>query len=204
MLGNTVSITRFKAVDSAQVTDALVRQVPDLLKQYAFCPIDKTAEERSFGWANYDDQTDLEWLLSPPEKGEFITFGLRVDVRKIPASTMKLHVHQAVAKELEQAKEQGKQFVSRDRKREIKEQVMLRLRAKTVPQPAFFPIVWAPSVNRIYLCGGSAKIISMFMDYFQLTFEMPIEPLTGFFMAHEVLDDEQIEKVESLDPTIFI
>ena len=75
-------MTRFRIAES--VTRELLNEVPQRLKQFAFLPIDDIAEERGWGWANIDDMLDTEWKASPPEKGEFFAFTLRVDRRRIP------------------------------------------------------------------------------------------------------------------------
>ena len=116
---------------------------------------------------------------------------------------LKKHYTIALNKELAHNKEQGKNFVSRDRKREVKEQVTLRLRARTLPIPAMFDIIWNPPANRIYLTTTNSKVRDLFEDYFTLTFDLHLEPLTPFFMALDVLGEDAAPKLENLDPTIF-
>jgi hypothetical protein len=166
--------------------------------------IDGTADERAFGWANIDDMLDMNWTVSPPEKANYFAFSLRLDTRRIPPSVLKKHNTIAVNKELAHNKEQGKNFVSRDRKREIKEQVALRLRARTLPIPAVFDIIWNPTTNRIYLSTTNAKVRSLFEDHFTLTFDLHLEPLTPFFMAMDILGEDAAPRLENLDPTIFV
>ena len=150
------------------------------MNKFCFVDIDATADERSFGWSNVDDMLDMNWTQSPPEKAEYFTFGLRLDTRRIPPAVLKKHCTIALNKELEHNKEQGKNFVSRDRKRELKEQVTLRLRARTLPIPAMFDVIWNPPANRIYLTTTNSKVRDLFEDYFTLTFDLHLEPLTPF------------------------
>lgn len=202
ILSASLGVTRYRIIE--EVPQDLLQQVPEKLTQFAFVDIDGTADERSFGWANMDDMLDVNWAQSPPEKAEYFTFGLRLDTRRIPPSVLKKHFTIALNKELEHNKEQGKNFVSRDRKRELKEQVTLRLRARTFPIPAMFDIIWNPSANRIYLTTTNSKVRALFEDYFALTFDLHLEPLTPFFMAMETLGEEAAPRLESLEPTIFV
>ena len=202
ILSASLGLTRYRIIED--VPDELLRQVPEKLQQFCMVDIDGTADERSFGWTNMDDMLDMNWTQSPPEKGEFLTFSLRLDTRRIPPSVLKKHNAIALNKELAHNKEQGKNFVSRDRKREIKEQVTLRLRARSLPIPAVFDIVWNPSENRIYLDTTNAKVCALFEDHFALTFDLHLEPLTPFFMAMDVLGEDAAPKLENLDPTIFV
>lgn len=202
ILAASCGLTRYRIIE--EVTDDMLRQVPEKLKQFKFIDIDDTAEERSFGWTNFDDMLDMEWTQSPPEKADYFAFGLRLDTRRIQPAVLKKHFQIALNKEMQQVKEQGKNFVSRDRKREIKEQVTLRLRAKSLPIPAVFDVVWDPDKNRIYIDTTNAKALALFEDHFSMTFDLHLEPLTPFFLAMDILGEEAAEKLENLDPTIFI
>jgi len=202
ILSASLGLTRYRIIED--VPKDLLQQIPEKLNKFCFVDIDATADERSFGWSNIDDMLDMNWTQSPPEKAEYFTFGLRLDTRRIPPAVLKKHYTIALNKELEHNKEQGKNFVSRDRKRELKEQVTLRLRARTLPIPAMFDIIWNPASNKIYLTTTNSKVRALFEDYFTLTFDLNLEPLTPFFMAMDVLGEDAAPKLENLDPTIFV
>ena len=137
----STSFTRFTIVDN--VPNETYENLLDKLKQFAVIDIDEVAEERSYGWTNFDDMLDTAWERSIPQKGAYITFSLRLDTRRIPPAVQKKYVSIALRQEEERVQEQGKKFVSRDRKKEIIEQVKLRLRARFLPVPAEFLVVWA-------------------------------------------------------------
>lgn len=202
ILSASLGLTRYRIIE--EVPQELLSEIPEKLQQFCFVDIDATADERSFGWTNIDDMLDMNWTQSPPEKAEYFTFSLRLDTRRIPPAVLKKHNTIALNKELAHNKEQGKNFVSRDRKKEIKEQVTLRLRARTFPIPASFDVIWNPSVNRVYLTTTNAKVRALFEDYFALTFELHLEPLTPFFQAMEVMGEDAAPKLENLEPTIFV
>ncbi len=95
--------------------------------------------------------------------------------------------------------------MSRDRKREVKEQVTLRLRARSLPIPAVFDVIWNPTANRIYLDTTNPKMRALFEDYFTLTFDLHLEPLTSFFMAMDILGEKAAPPVGKIStPTIFV
>jgi DNA recombination-dependent growth factor C len=202
ILSASLGLTRYRIIE--EVPRDLLQEVPEKLRKFGFVDIDATADERSFGWTNIDDMLDMNWTQSPPEKAEFFAFALRLDTRRIPPAVLKKHTTIALNKELEHNKEQGKNFVSRDRKREIKEQVTLRLRARTLPIPAVFDIVWNPRTNRLILATTNAKVRALFEDHFALTFDLHLEPLTPFFMAMDILGEDAAPRLEHLDPTIFV
>jgi hypothetical protein len=202
MLQASVSLTRYRVVEQPEPSS--LADVPRLLREYAFRDIDDTTDERSFGWANFDDMLDTQWRESPPEKGDYFAFSLRLDTRRIQPAVLKKHVQIAMKDELAKAKEQGRNFVGRDRKKEIKEQVALRLRARSLPIPAVFPVVWDPAANRIYFESTNAKAKSLFEDLFTDTFGLNLEPLTPFFMAVEHLGEDAVGRLENLEITSFV
>ncbi|MDD3312184.1 recombination-associated protein RdgC [Pseudodesulfovibrio sp.] len=202
ILAASLGLTRYRIIE--EVPSELLSQVPEKLRQSCFVDIDGTADERSFGWTNIDDMLDVNWTQSPPEKAAYFAFKLRLDTRRISPAVLKKHLTIEINKELARNKEQGKNFVSRDRKREIKEQVTLRLRARTLPVPAVFDVIWNPPANRVYLDTTNAKVRALLEDYFALTFDLHLEPLTPFFAAMDALGEEAAPRLESLDPTIFV
>lgn len=202
ILSASLGLTRYRIIE--EVPDTLLQQVPERLTQNGFIDIDNTAEERSFGWTNIDDFLDVNWAVSPPEKSEYFTFSMRLETRRVQPAVLRKHYQIALNAELARNKEQGKQFVSRDRKKELKEQVTLKLRARSLPVPAVFDVVWTPAQNRVYFDTTNAKARGLFEDLFVQTFELHLEPLAPFLMAMETLGEDSAEKLENLDPTIFV
>jgi len=203
ILSASLGLTRYRVVED--IPDSLWREAPKRLKDNAFRDIDATTDERSFGWCNIDNMLDVDWAESPPEKGHYLCFALRLDTRRIPPAVFKKHCMIALAKELEQAKAEGKAFISKDRRREIREQVMLRLRARSLPVPAVFDAVWNMQTGRVLFASTNAKAKTLFEDQFATSFGLTLEPLTPFFLAASMLGgDAAIPRLEALESTSFV
>ena len=144
----SVSFTRFKIADP--VPDSLWADIPARLKQFAFMDIDNLPDERSWGWVNFDDMLDEVWRTSPPEKGHYLTFSLRLDTRRVSPAVLKKQRTLALREEEEKAKQAGQKFVSRTRKKELFEAVKARLLARTLPIPAEFNVIWNRDSNIVY------------------------------------------------------
>ena len=82
----------------------------DRIRQFAFRSIDNLPDEKGYGFVNADDMFDLDWHTS--EKGHYVTFGFRVDVRKIPSIILKKHLNEMLKEERERLAAQGKKFIS--------------------------------------------------------------------------------------------
>ena len=91
------SFSRFAITDP--IPASLWPQIGDKLRQYSFKDIDNLPEERSWGWVNIDDMLDSEWITSPPEKGGYITFSLRLDTRRVSPAVLKKHTMLALREE---------------------------------------------------------------------------------------------------------
>ena len=200
-LSASCSITRFKLVDTAPAE--LLATVPTRLKQFAFQNIDDIPELRAFGWVNFDDMLDADWRTSPPEKGEYFTFSMRVDTRRVPPAVIKKDVRVAIGKEMERIRELGQKFVSRERKKELKEQVILRLRSRFVPVPEEINVAWEVNEGTVWLASTQPKVIDMFTERFTQTFDLHLEQMTPYGLALSMLDEDGAAALDNLEPTNF-
>ena len=198
----STSFTRFRIIDD--IPADLWASIPEKLRQYAFIDIDDIAEERAFGWTSFDDMLDTEWKQSPPEKGDFLTFSLRLDTRRIPPAVLRKHVRIALRDEEERIKELGKKFIGRERKKELQEQVKLRLMGRFLPIPAEFQVVWNMRSGRVYFASTQTKMIEMFLDLFTRTFELRLEQLLPYSLALAMFGEEISAKLDDVQSTKFI
>lgn len=202
LLGTSCSFTRFRIADS--VPQELWMNIPAKLKQFAFQDIDDIPEERAWGWTSFEDMLDTQWRSAPPEKGAYLAFALRLDTRRIPPAVLKKHVMIALREEEARIKEQGKKFIARDRKTELRDQVKLRLLGRFLPIPAIFDVVWATDSNIVYLASTQSKLIELFMNHFTLTFDLHLEPLTPYALAATLMDEASLSRLDNLEPTSFV
>lgn len=198
----SMSFTRYRI--EGEVPETLWPEIPDRLKRYAFQDIDHTADERSFGWVSIDDMLDPAWRSAPPEKGEFLTFALRLDTRRISAAVMKKHYTLALNDEQERAEKDGRKYVSRDRKRELKEQTRLKLMARSLPIPAVFDVIWSISSGTVYLASIQPKLRALFEDQFTLSFDLHLAPLTPYSLAADMMGETRQRLLDDYEPAIFV
>ena len=198
----STSFTRFRIVDD--IPKDLWPEILNKLRQFAMEDIDDLALERSFGWTNFDDMLDTKWRLTPPEKGEYITFSLRQDTRRIPPAVLKKHTRLALQAEEQRMAGLGQKFVSRDRRKEITEQVKLRLLGRFLPIPAEFQVVWSTANGQIYFGSTHGKVIDLFVEHFLKTFDLHLEQLQPYALAELLLGEKAESRLEYLEPTKFV
>ncbi len=200
-LSASCSFTRFRIID--EVPKDLWGQIPDKLKQFAFQDIDDVPLERGFGWTCFEDMLDMQWHTAPPQKGAYIVFSLRLDTRRVPSGVIKKHFALAMKDEKQGLMEQNKKFISRERKKELKEQVVLRLRNRFLPVPAEFNVLWATDTNTVWFASTQGKMIDMFTEYFTQTFDLHLEQMIPYNLAMTILDEAQLTHLDRLEPTHF-
>lgn len=201
-LSTSVGMTRYRIVEE-DIPSSLWVEIDERLRGHAFRDIDASAEERSFGWVSFENMLDADFVSAPPEKGQYLAFVLRLDTRRIPPAVVKKHLTIAMNEARQGMQEQGKKFMTKEQKLEIRDQVVLRLRARTLPIPACFDVLWDTMTNNVYLASVQPKLLELFEELFTHTFGLHLEPLTPYFLARQYLEDTQWSALDDLQPTIF-
>ncbi len=200
-LNSSCSFTRFAIVDP--VPADLWASIPDLLKKGAILDIDDLPELQADGWVCFDDYLDTEWVTAPPQKGDYLAFSLRLDIRRIPAGVVRKHLDKAIKQEKEDNARSGKKFISRERKKELKEQVVLKLRSRFLPVPGEFNVLWNTSTNEIWFASTQTKVKELFTTKFLNTFNLHLRELTPSALALQMLGGEKADDLNLLGPTQF-
>lgn len=202
-LSNSFSVTQFST--GGPIPQELQGQIPDKLKTLSFRDADDDPSfVVSFGWTNFDDLLDTEWAVSSPQKGFFFAFSFRIDERRVAPALLKKHLRLRMDKELEEIKSQGKRFISRERKRELKEEVLLRLRIRAMPVPQEYQVMWDSRTGHVYLATTKRKVIEVFKNFFDQTFQVELQEITPRVVASKfAVTEEQKEALENFEPTLF-
>ena len=196
-LNSSCSFTRFRVIDP--VPDGLWAEIPQLLKNGAFLDIDDTTEDQADGWVSFDDYLDTTWQAGPPQKGAYMAFSLRLDTRRIPAGVLRKHLVLALKREKAENEKNGKKFISRERRKELKELVQLSLRRRFLPVPGEFNVIWNTANNEIWFASTQEKVIELFAQRFLDTFKLHIEQLIPRYLALSMLGDAAEEAVHDAD-----
>lgn len=200
--GASCTFTRYRIVERIPADFRL--QIPERLRRRAFQDIDAFPDqERAWGWTSFDDMLDTEWNGAPPEKGAYLTFALRLETRRIPPSVIKKHLAVALRAEKQRIAEQGKNFISRERKKEIKEQLLLRLNKHFLPVPSLFDVIWATDSDMLFFASTQRKLLDLFEEYFTQSFELSLEQLTPYGLAATILNEHELDAVALLEATNF-
>lgn len=195
-LKRTTSFVRFRLNGISEDTK---KGFEEKLRQFAFVPIDETAEKKRYGWTSIDNAEDYAFAFSSPRKGKYLCFGFRYDERKIASAVLKRQIGIALDQERKELEKAGRKYISRERKKEIAEQAKLRILAKTLPVPAVFDVIWDTETDCIFFAGTGKKICDVFKAYFLHTLGRE-EARTVFMDAYSpaVLAETLIDRYENL------
>lgn len=176
-----LSVYRVDSSTLASITGERVRQ-------FAFRSIDDIPDEKGHGFVNADDMFDLGWHTSVPEKGHYVTFGFRVDIRKIPSIILKKHLSEMLKEERERMTAQGKKFISKNRKSELKDLCKNRLLSKMEPRPSMSGVAIDMATGLVYVASTSKPVLEIFEQYFKTAFGGELERLSPGTLAASVSD----------------
>ena len=199
-LRQSTSFTRFHI--SEEIPHSFWEEFPSLLKQYAFIDIDNTTQERSVGWVSFEDMLDTEFT-HPYTIGEYVVFAWRIDTRRLSPAIFRKYYTLRVREELSLLEQQGKRFLTKDRKIELKEQTRAMLFSKILPIPAHFEVVWDTRKNVLYFASVQKKVVDSFAEYFMRSFSIEITPVTPLQQAYIMLPSDRHHALEQLQSTDF-
>lgn len=188
ILNNTVSLCQFAVVGTAPAGD-LAAWVAESLAGNGFRSIEQTSEELSIGWVRLDDPQDGSFdNESACRHDHYLTFSLRRDQRRLPATLFKAYFDQAQDEFL--AANPSFNKVPKQKKEDLREAVRGMLLARTLPTPAIYNAVWDTRRNRVSFASLSKNVVDLFVDRFNKTFDglrlVPIHPMAR---AEEVVSD---------------
>ncbi len=172
LIKSSIPLTVYRAESSI-----LAHITTEKLKQFAFKSIDTVPEEKAWGFVNCDDMFDTKWNVSVPEKGPYMAFGFRVDVRRIAPAILKKHVAEKVREEIERLQTQGKKFLGKGRKGEIREQCKNFLLSKTEPRPSMYGVAVDMSSGLVYVASTSKSVLELFEKHMESAFGGELERL---------------------------
>ena len=138
----------------------------DAIRRFAFRSIDNTPDEKVYGFVPEDDMfADLETLIL--EKGQYMSFGFRIDTGKIPSAILKKHLAEMTRAPPQR---QGKTFLSSSQKKELKDLCKSRLFSKTEPRPSMNGVAIDTSNGLVYVAGTSKSTLELFENYAKTAF----------------------------------
>lgn len=187
LLSSSIALTMYKLDAPSAIT-------AEKLKQFAFRSIDDIPETKAWGWTSIENMFDCEWRESVPEKGQFMCFAFRVDTRKVASAVIRKHLAEAFKEEEAKNRADGKAFISRARKKELKEQHTAKLLKRAEPVPVSVDLALDTTSGLLYVGTTSGTMLERIEE--QLATSFGVSPvrmvLAGLEDRHDA-DDQALE-----------
>jgi hypothetical protein len=198
-LKGTASFVRF-SVDG-QLPENSLDFIAKRVLAYSFKDIDETYDEYSIGWVSVLNMFDTNFAYASYIAGDYIILTLRIDERKVSPAILKKFLQKEEEKvRLERQVPKLSRFV----RVQIKERIRTELMRKAIPIPATFDLCWNLSNSTLLFFSTNKKVHSLLEDFFKESFGLLIQQQIPYVTAEHLVGEEQIPKLSSLAPEIFV
>ncbi len=194
LLANAIVFTRYKTIDS--VPEDFWNWAYERVLENLFHERDGV-DEYVAGWTSFDMPFQSNISLTDMSFGEFLMLGMRMDVRRIPATVLKKYC----ALEEERVRQERKlQRLSKKMLTEIRDNMRLKLLSKAIPVPCLADFLWDIESGDVFLFARQDKLRAVFEDLFKATFNMLLRPVTPYSLAVSLVhgDTSRLKVLEEI------
>lgn len=199
LLSNNVSLMRYQVL--GQIPEPLMETLTRLLTQNAIVEIDDEDMDQSMGWTSIEDPFTPNFGGSSFVIGSHFVFSFRIDKKAIPSKVVTKKYRLEVKNRL---KENGKEFFSRNEKKQIKEEVLRQLAVRIPATPNVFDILWNYEKSVIWFFSTQKSANEAFEIFFNKTFKLNLIRRFPYTAAQNFLSDIETDLLNKLTPTRFM
>ena len=189
LLSATTSLTRYKV--DGKIEDPIIDTIAAGLKKNTISDIDDNPSDQAAGWASFQDPFNSTFEGSSFMIGTYIAFALRVDKKSVPTKMVQKHFSIESAKRL---KDSGREFLSANEKRMVKDHVVNMLNLKMPSTPNVYDVVWQYELGELWffsnLKSANEALETLFIKSFGVSLVRSI-PYTMAVMDPRMSPQEQ-------------
>ncbi|MBI5845891.1 MAG: recombination-associated protein RdgC [Deltaproteobacteria bacterium] len=199
-LSASVAVTRYAV--NGEIAEPFMETVAKGLSANVIQEINGDPQKRSVGWAPFDKPYTPDFSAASFVVADTVVFCLRIDKKSLPAGTVKKMYAAEVDRRL---RESGREFLSKDEKKEVKEHVENVLLIRMPSVPAVYDVLWKYGEQRLYFFSTQKAAKDELETLFYKSFGAPLIPLFPFTTAETScgLTDAQIDSLAQAAPSTF-
>ena len=185
----------------------------NLAKHY-FVPLSPVGEDdRTTGWVPAQDPIATEFRRDQVFFNQYIVFAFRIDKWSLPSPWVKAKTRQAIAaampalseEEARAQKEEGKlrpsAKMSKREKDKIKLEVITEIKHQILPTMKVIDVVWNISENMVRFWSTSQAVCDEFVELFEATFGLTLDPDSPFLMARSLgIPEKTLDEMVDAEP----
>ncbi len=198
LVSGSINLLRYRV--SGKPGGEAIKTYAEAVRRYAFRePAEDAAAPRTVGWVNILDPFDSAFATAGFEFGGRIVLSLRIDERKVPRRLLLHHIRRA---EEETKSAQGKEFLSKGERTEIKTRVLQDLYRRSLPTPAIFDLLWIPAEQAAYFTGSTENARTECENLFEMTFGFRLIREIPYTLMERHLPQGAERSMERLRPSV--
>ncbi len=200
LLSSTVSITRYRV--EGKLEEPVLETMAKCLTKHAIPEVEGDVADKIMGWTSFDKPFNPNFKSSSFVIATYFVFSLRIDKKIIPSSVIKKHCEMEAARRLA---ETGRQYLSRDEKRMIKEHVINVLTLRIPATPNVYDLIWNYEASSLWFFSTLKSANEELEALFFRSFQLPLIRLFPYTTADLVmgLSDRQRDVLIKLSETSF-
>lgn len=200
LISSTHAVSRYHI--DGEIEGSVVERILEGLTQYSIPRIESEYDEISAGWAPVESPYNPDFSKFSFQFGTYFLFSLRIDKKSIPAKLVQKHM----AIEMDKKKESsGRDFLSKNEKSEIKEQVTDILMHKIPAIPSIYDVLWNYEENIVYFYSTQKAANELFETLFLKSFN--VKPIRLFpytiIQTQSDFSDRKKEQADALVPVSY-
>ena len=200
LLSPTVSVTRYKV--EGKLEDPILDTIAKGLKENVIKDVDEDISEKKVGWTSFENPFMPDFRGSSFVIGTHMVFSLRIDKKVIPQKIIRKHYAIESAKRLA---ESGRQFLTRDEKKMIKDHVTDTLMLRIPSTPHLYDLIWDYDSSSLCFFSNLKSANEELETLFSQSFQLSLIRLFPFTIADLTmgLSDGERDNLAKLSPTNF-
>jgi hypothetical protein len=200
LLSSSASVVQYlvKGTIKKPVLETIARG----LEHHRIFEIDNKPQDKVIGWTSYKNPYVADFSRSSFSYDPYILFSLRIDKKSIPSKIIQKNFMAEVARRLADG---GRQYISRNEKKEIKDQIIMSLNMKIPAAPSIHDIVWFPEKSRLWFFSTLKSANEELETLFLKSFDVALIRLFPYTQAHFMagFSDNELDKLNQLSPGHF-
>ena len=201
ILSSTVSLTRYKV--NGSFSDSPIERVEKGLITHTIQDIDQEPQEISVGWTSLFEPYHPDFNGSSFIVADYFVFSLRIDKKSVPAKVLKKYMDIEEKRRLD---ESDRETLSKNEKKEMKDNVKAMLMARLPSVPHVFDLIWDYEKSLVYFFSTQKSANEELESLFLKSFNISLIKLFPFTLADLELgfSDQEKDMITSLSPASFM
>ena len=198
LLSPSTSLTRYRVEGS--VEKPLKQAVLNGLTKHIFNTSDDAASGKTIGWTSFNSPYQPDFKAFSFVFGSYFVFSLRIDQKTIPANLVNKYFAIESARKLAAT---GREYLSRDEKKLIKEHVVNTLHLRMPATPKIFNILWNYDSSVLMFFTNLKSPNEELETLFAASFRLQLIRIFPYTLADRAcgLSNQEKDRLQKLSPT---